>query len=471
MLSKIRPFWFIAGVLAAPVVTGMVLAWLFSCDGTLGLFLWEPDYRLIFIAVGVLGVLAPLLALAARWLPRARGVLRLLALVFALFGIIVPVAASAPYWRDSQEFSATTPPILLITDGVGAHGVPNLALVFRTAQETRNTLYYGIESLSETIVQPRAAREHVFMLKDLQPNARYLWRLNDGAPCSFVTPAPASSEAVYRFGVGGDTHFGAALASSASGDVNVIRRVLNYVTATPQQFHAFFVVGDLVNMGSTHGDWQSALETLAPFTCQVPFRPLMGNHDALINGVPHYLAYFYPEGMETRYGTRLYYRIDAGRVHLLLLYLLWGAETFSAEQRAWFVKQLESIPPEDWTIVMMHPMVYASGSVFHGHAWYDPPEMLQQIAPLLEKYRVDLVISGHNHHLEFLQRNGVSYAIVGGAGGKLDPEATYRSPASVWYLPKQYGFLDVTARAEALQVVFRDPNGQELQAFRIGRTR
>ena len=59
----------------------------------------------------------------------------------------------------------------------------------------------------------------------------------------------------------------------------------------------------------------------------------------------------------------------------------------------------------------------------------------------------------------------------GGAGGKLDPEATYRSPASVWYLPKQYGFLDVTARAEALQVVFRDPNGQELQAFRIGRTR
>ncbi len=471
MSSKTSLSWFLILILAAPIVTGLVLAWLFSCDGTLGLYQWEPEYRVIFIAVGALGLVAPLLALAARFLPRAHRALRILAIVFAILGIVVPVAASGSYLRDSLEFSATTPPMLLLADGTGAHGVPNLALVFRTAPETQNTLSYGEESLSEKIVEARATREHALALKDLKPNTRYQWRLNDGATCAFVTPAVQSNDILYHLGVGGDSHLGAGIAGSEAGDVNVIRSVLKFVTEPANRFNAFFVVGDLVNMGSTNGDWQNAMETLAPFTCGVPLRPLMGNHDAIINGTPHYLAYFYPEGMETPSGTRLYYRIDAGRVHFVTLKMLWGAETFSAEQRAWFAKQMESIPADDWTIVMMHSMAYSSGSVFSGLAWYDPPEMIQQVVPLFEKYQVDLVISGHNHHIEFLQKNGVSYAIVGGLGGKLDPEASYKSPASVWYLPKQYGFLDVTARADSLDLAFRDPNGNELRSFRIGKTR
>jgi hypothetical protein len=445
-------------ILAAPIVTGLVLWWLFSLDGTLGLYQWMPEFRSIFIAVGALGVIAPFLALVAR--------LRVLAVAFAILGIIVPLAFGGYYLRDSLEFSASTPPLLLIADGAGANGVPNLALVFRTEQETQNTLYYGVESLGEKIAEARATREHVLPLKDLKPGARYQWRLNDGALCSFATP---SNDALYHFGVSGDSHLGAGLSASAGGDPNVARSVLKYVTDPGNQFHAFFVVGDLVNLGSPNENWTIALETLAPFACGVPLRPLMGNHDAMINGAPHYLAYFYPEGMETPIGTRLYYRIDSGRVHIIMLKMLWGVESFSAEQRAWFVKQMESIPSDDWTIVMMHSMVYSSGSVFGGYAWYNPVEMVQQVAPLLEKYKVDLVVSGHNHHIEFLQKNGVSYAIVGSLGGALGPEASHKSPASVWYLPKQYGFLDATVRPDTIELHFRDLNGSELKAFNIAK--
>jgi hypothetical protein len=472
MLSKARNASFVVCIVAAPIVTALVLGWLFSLDGTLGLYQWMPQFRDIFIAVGVLGVIGPLLALVARLVTRARRLLRGLAVVFAIIGIVVPLAAAGYYLRDSLEFSASAPPLLLVTDGTGANGAPNLALVFRTAQKTRNTLYYGEGSLDQQVAEPRPTREHVLPLKDLRPGTRYQWRLNDGAPCSFETPGgPTSNDVLYHFGVSGDAHFGAELSASASGDPQVVRSILTYASDPRNRFNTFFAVGDVVNMGSANGDWQSALDTIAAFTCGVPLRPVMGNHDAIINGAAHYLAYFYPDGMAAPNGSRRYYRIDAGRVHFIMLNMLWGVESFSAEQRAWFARQMTAIPPDDWRIVMMHSMVYSSGSVFDGYPWYDPAAMVQQVAPLLEKYKVDLVVSGHNHHLEFLQKNGVSYAVVGGFGGKLDPVASHRSPASVWYLPSRHGFLDVVVRPASLELSFRDPAGVELKAFSVGKSR
>ena len=457
-------------IVAAPVVTGLVMGWLFSLDGTLGLYQWMPEYRSIFIAVGVLGISAPLLTLVALVAHRARRLLGILAVVFALLGVLAPLALVGYFLPNSFKLAPSTPPLLLVTDGAGVNGVPNLALVFRTAQETQNTLYYGEEALSQQVAEPRAVREHLLPLKNLKPGTRYQWRLNDGATCTFATPAvQASSDPLYHLAVGGDSHFGDSLSASASGDPTIVPSIFKFVAEPLNQFNAFFVVGDSVNMGATLEDWQIALEKFAPFTCSVPLRPLMGNHDAIINGTPQYLAYFYPQGMATPIGTRDYYRIDAGRVHLILLKMLWGVESFSAEQRAWFVTQLEAIPADEWTVVLMHSMVYSSGSVVDGAAWYDPIEMVQQVAPLLEKYKVDLVISGHNHDLEFLQKNGVSYAVVGGLGGALDPVASHISPASVWYAPGQYGFLDVTILYDTIELSFRDPTGNELKSLSIGK--
>src|SRR5262249_17744901 len=42
------------------------------------------------------------------------------------------------------------------------------------------------------------------------------------------------------------------------------------------------------------------------------------------------------------------------------------------------------------------------------------------LVPLLEQGHVDLVISGHAHAYERGARNGITYVIVGGAGGALD---------------------------------------------------
>ena len=461
MVKPVRKNLFLFLMIAAPVITGLVLGWLFSLEGTLGMYQWLPQFQTEIIVIGVLGVSAPLLALVGRSL-RA---LRVLSVVLAILGILVPLVIGSSYLKGSLQFAATTPPLLLIADGVGANGAPNLALVFRTAQETRNTLSYGEGSLSQKITEPGAVKDHVLPLKDLKAGTHYQWRLNDGETCAFTTPpGQSANDTLYHFGVGGDPHL---TAKSDGGDPTILPAVLKYVTDPGNQIQSFFLLGDFTNMGSSFEDWQFAINLAAPFTCSVPLRPVMGNHDTFINGAPQYQAYMYPEGMERQTGSRFYYRIDSGRVHFVMLKMPFGPESFSGEQSAWFVKQMESIPSGDWKIVMMHSVVYASGRIMDGKQYYDPVEMVQQVAPLLEKYKVDLAILGHAHHLEFLQKNGVSYAVVGGLGAPLDSAQTYYSPASLWNLFQQHGFLDVTVHPATIELHFRYPNGNELKSFTV----
>ena len=467
-MVNVRIALLIGLVVAASAATGAVLWWVFSLDGILGLYQWGPSYRPIFYLVGLLGLLPLLAALAAalarRFSRTAGRIVAVLAAILALVGLIVPLGIAGYILQVSREMAAITPPILLIEDGVGAHGVPNLALVFRTDPASQHTLRYGIGELSQQVAEPQPVREHVLALRDLQPAARYQWQLNDGPVYSFQTPAIAPADGpLYRFGAGGDSHFGADTARQPQ----TMQGILGYVTRPEHGFHAFFVMGDITEMGMNNEEWLLALDTLAPFSYAVPVRPFLGNHDGLINGVEHYFAYFYPPGLATPLGTQRYYRLDAGPVHVLVLEMMWGIDTFTPAQREWFNRQLAAIPSTDWVIVMMHSMVYSSGTVSDGLPWYDPPDMIREVAPLLEKYHVDLVLSGHNHHLEFLQQNGVSYAVVGGLGGLLDPEAVYRSPASQWYRAGTHGFADVTVYPERLVLCFRDASGQELQTFTI----
>ncbi|MBU0493353.1 MAG: metallophosphoesterase [Chloroflexi bacterium] len=468
-MFRVRTILVAVLVVAALASAGLVLWWVFSVDGTLGLYQWMPSYRVAFYLVGLLGVLPALVALTAvvvgRFFARVGRIVIVLAVLLALVGIVVPLGVAGYIWQTSTELAGTTPPVLLVQDGVGAHGVPDLALVFRTDPASQNTLYYGVDDLSESVTEAQPTGAHVMVLRDLQPATRYQWRLNDGPARSFLTPATdPAADVLYHFGASGDSHFGADTAQQPQ----IAQSILGYVRQPAHQFHTFFVLGDIADMGMENDKWTFALDTLSPFSYDVPLRPFLGNHDTLINGVEHYFAYFYSSGMATPQGTSRYYRIDAGTVHVITLEMLWGVDMFTPQQKEWFIRQLESIPATDWVIVMMHSMVYSSGIKLEGIPWYDPADMIREVAPLLEQYQVDLVLSGHNHHLEFLQHNGVSYVVVGGLGGPLDPAPEYRSPASLWYRDGTFGFADVTVRPERIDLEFRDATGVELQSFTIG---
>ena len=80
---------------------------------------------------------------------------------------------------------------------------------------------------------------------------------------------------------------------------------------------------------------------------------------------------------------------------------------------------------------------------------------------------MNLVISGHAHHLEFLQEGKTTYVIIGGFGGTPDPEPTHISQASVFYSKEPYGFLDLNITPSEANLVLRDPDFNEIHSLCI----
>jgi 3',5'-cyclic AMP phosphodiesterase CpdA len=169
--------------------------------------------------------------------------------------------------------------------------------------------------------------------------------------------------------------------------------------------------------------------------------------------------------MDVQTGSRLWYRIDAGKAHFLILDLEWSAESYTPAQAEWLENQLKSIPPDDWKIVLSHGFYYASGIKADGWKWYDNPETIEKLTPIFNKYGVDIVFSGHTHRLELLQNSGTVYAVCAPFGGLPDPPATYTSPWSIWNGTGECGFVDVTLNGEQCTLVFRDHKYDALKTY------
>ena len=440
--------------------------WLFSLHGTLGLVQVNHSIRYLFIILGVYGLAVPLIAFLDAVIQSRRPVdlINLPSLpvwIAAIVGIVIPIAllgmllSIGPSHRVGDKL-----PQLLIADSSGTYGIPDMTVCFWTLEPSQNTVNWGVNEEQEAIREQKPSRQHAFNLRDLHPDTEYWYQINGGGIFRFTTPPTVDKP--LHFAVGSDAHIGAR---TSRHDLTL--KMLQQIADPEHNFDVFFFLGDFVDMGYQDSLWQEAIASFSPVTSILPSRPIIGNHDTLLGGLNLYEDYCYPDGMELKTGSRLYYRIDINDIHFLLLDLEWSAESYTAAQNEWLEKQLASIPPEDWTIVMSHGYYYSSGTVEYGWRWWDNQETIQRITPLFEKYDVDMVISGHNHLIEILQKSEVTYFICGAFGGPPLSERTYISPQSIWYKSGAYAFMDVTIDAQAATIIFRDPDYNELRTFRV----
>jgi|GEM_PF-225100 len=470
-----RPLALLA--LATTTLAAAVFFWLLSLDGTIGLFLWDMDNRHHFYLLAA-SALLPLLCyfwiIGNSSLDKSKPGLYLFLLVLGICAAI-PSGYAAFVLAKTLPKLPSTPPLLLVTDSRGKYGIPDLALVWRnstginrmTTNDTATLIIDNGENL-EILTANRESGGYVIPLRNLQPNGHYRWQLTGQTRGSFFTPplGKDASHIICRFAVGADMHFG-----EPSANVSATRGILGTITESATPYHYFFFLGDVQRLGMENKQWQTTLAFLSPYTFLVPFKPVMGNHEALIGGKSHYLSYFHPPRPETHYGSPLYYRIDIGNVNILMLYLLWDSREFRGEQKKWLKRQLADIPHDNWIFVMCHASIYASGTnpkrySARGEAAGDNQMMIRDVAPLLAKRGVDAVFTGHNHHLEALVQAGVHYFIVGGMGGVLDNELSYISNSSLWRC-QTHGFAEVVVFPNYSTITFRTPAGEIIKAFII----
>jgi len=163
-----------------------------------------------------------------------------------------------------------------------------------------------------------------------------------------------------------------------------------------------------------------------------PWYSILGNHDYLLN--PQAQIDYYLEKRDLRWTmpyryynvTKKYENstiqlvcIDTVQLDLISAPSLLPKEVISREglsqsksdtHLVWIEETLAA-STADWLIVVGHYNLYTGG--WHG----SNRNLINLLKPLFTKYKVDMYLSGHCHHLEHLSDSGIEY-IISGAGAK-----------------------------------------------------
>lgn len=162
---------------------------------------------------------------------------------------------------------------------------------------------------------------------------------------------------------------------------------------------------------------------------------VLGNHDYEVANGRYELRTL---GMPSPYYTR-----TLGDVQLFFL----DSNAVNDRQTAWLDQQLSS-SSATWKVALFHHPPYTCG----GHS--GAADVQRRWVPLFEKYKVQLVLSGHDHNYQrFAAKNGVTYVVDGGGGAGLYQlhgcPSSYPTRVRARY---EHSFLYVTATADQLNV-------------------
>jgi len=122
----------------------------------------------------------------------------------------------------------------------------------------------------------------------------------------------------------------------------------------------------------------------------------------------------------------------------------------TAKQIKWIDSVLAN-SKEKWKFVMGHHPLYASDTASHNNS----PELVRQLKPLMDKYKVQAYFAGHKHILEYLKPEGsnVDYFISGAAGAKLNEKYNTNTPWTK-FTESVHGFVVVSVNDDSMKVSY-----------------
>jgi hypothetical protein len=295
-------------------------------------------------------------------------------------------------------------------------GPTTMTVRFRTDAPVNAEMAIGTDAKTFTRTKKtgNASTEHTILLDSLTASKTYFYRIKTGSTTLgdstyFFKTAPAvGSSEKFRFWSLGDMFPGVT-------QERVYEAFLKYNGTNYTNF--LMTVGDNTYNGGSDGGFQSNFFDVyqkGTFMRQSPLFMGIGNHD--YGGYPHVqdnpeMGYYQIFNLPSKgelggvpSGSEAYYSFDYGNVHFISLdsfargrdgKLLTDA---GSEQLAWLIKDLENTK-QRWKIVYFHHAPYTRGT-YDSDVWENLKQPRLVVTPVLEKYGVDLVISGHSHVYE-----------------------------------------------------------------------
>lgn len=260
------------------------------------------------------------------------------------------------------------------------------------------------------------------------------------------------------------------------------------------------VPGDIV-YGS--GTWNEYNRNFHPYYKDLMrsavFAPVLGNHDPVAKsnmGGPYRRVFTPPanwnpypnEGRYVIEGVRANntsgpvlpteetlrnYSFDVGYVHFLCIDSTADKATLEKLIVPWAKLDLESAKQHGakWIIAQWHHPPYTRG------AYRDNSRQLQEIrdtlVPLAREGGVRVVLNGHDHNYQHMEKDGIHYIVTGAGGAKLydvKPDYTgYGQPPLLGWNDKVHSFtmFDLSPDGKTLKVAQIAQDGTELDTFTL----
>jgi predicted phosphodiesterase len=271
----------------------------------------------------------------------------------------------------------------------------------------------------------------VAMLEGLPRGRRVAYRVSSqrGRSSEHIFQAGPREARRFRFLVFGDTR--------THHDVH--RATIERIVA--ERFDFALHLGDLVENGGIRAEWHDFFAIEHPLLATRPLLPVIGNHD--LSTARFFARYFLP-GRPTpvRYFSR-----DWGQLRIVLLDALDEYRAGSSQHDFLRERLAEAAARQMLTVVAVHEPPYSCGK--HGSNL----RLRRALRPLLERYGVELVVSGHDHNYERVKPvNGVTYLVSGSAGapiGRLAPQPF----TAVTRTEPHYVLIDVEPRGLVVRAV------------------
>lgn len=285
------------------------------------------------------------------------------------------------------------------------------------------------------------ATQWALPVSGLEPSTTYCYELRDGdlavARAGFRTPPTPGENIPVRF-----------LAFGDSGEVGADQDALLAQMHTVA-FDLMIHTGDIAYETGTREELQrNFFDVYAEFLLDYPMFPITGNHEYKTeDAAPFREAFDLPKNGGPD-GIERWYSFDWGDVHFVAL----DTERIGPVQAAWLEADLAT-NERPWTVVFAHRPPYSSG--YHG----SDVGFRTHFRPILEKYQVQLVLNGHDHHYErTTPQNGVVYVVTGGGGRGVKGTGWSEFTA---FSESVIHFVYVTVQGEQLAMHAIDGLGQE----------
>ncbi len=316
-------------------------------------------------------------------------------------------------------------------------------------------------------------------LKELTPDTGYEYRLISEASSDLWHPLHTAGAHGFQCLIFPDSQ-----SSDYSDWANLVRKAAD---RNPEA--DFFInMGDIVDNGEDHTQWQAWFQAVEDIIDRIPFVPVMGNHETYdqnwkVRLPGAYLRYFIVPENGSRDFDRYYYSFDYGPVHFIILNSQWEEieefrQGLKEVQVRWLQEDVRK-STKKWNIVLIHKDVLQ-------YRIHNRPERQEGISgtgevfmPLFEELGIDVVFTAHLHtyrnrgHILAGKHNekGPLYILTGVAGNVRYPGLWMNHALDEFVAPQPEtdNYLTMRVTEEKIVVQCFLPDGQEIDCIEVNK--